>query len=114
MKFKDVTNQVMEASKGYEEIDPQMHQMFVDALAAFVKIAKEVYSGEDEGMEISSDYIKVQVFEKVFNVNLHEQLTEMVKDVLENGVDGDDINNKKVDNDLLSSIKNNIDDYLKD
>lgn len=103
---------IIEESKKFEEIDPQIHQMFMSCLGTFNQAVKEIYVNKDN---LQDDDIKIKIFEGMFNINLEEELLKMVEGILQRDNSEESINNEKnVDEELLKNIKKNIQNYLKD
>ena len=117
-KFEEVTIAIQELSKGYDEIDPQTRDIFLDTLSTYVGIIQELHEGKYEN--ISSNDVKMSIFENVFDVDLKVEFEKMVTLVVEARADGsmessqEDADIKNADVDLLANIRSNIDEYLKD
>lgn len=110
--YRDIVQAIVEASKGFEEIEPQIHNMFLDSLNIFNKAVQTVYV---EGTSLDAKDYKLKIFEKMFSIDIESELSKMVEDIVINGFEKpEDINNKNVDEDLLANIKKNIQNYLKD
>ena len=112
-KFLEVSKAVQEASEGYSEVDENMHEMFLDTFTTFINIIKELQDGAYE--DISSEEVKLAVFENIFNIDIKTAVLEIAEDAMKNRDENiSDKNELNADKDLLASIRKNFDDYLKD
>ena len=109
-RFLDITLRINEISAEYNEIDPIVGYRFQGMFRTFITLMKEA-----EGKDMTNMEMQIRVFESMFDFDFNKAVEDKVRDVLAKG-DGDtspeDIN--KIDEEILSSIKKNISEYLKD
>ena len=112
-KFLDVSTKIQEVSNGYGEIDENLQGMFLDTFSTFIGIVKELQDGAYE--DISSQQVKISVFEKLFDIDLRTTVLAIAEEgIKRNSENIDDANELNADADLLASIRENFDNYLKD
>ncbi len=111
--FENVTIEIMDVAKKYDELDPQITVLFLQMLETYVEIVKNLV--EDPELKIDTTEAKTRLFNKVFDYDVKSEFTRMLQEHLESvsatdqNSDGD-IN--KVDEDVLANIKKNIQSYL--
>jgi len=108
--FSEITQEIAEAGKQYNEIDPNLGDMFADAFVSYLKIVGRLM--EDSTAQITSNEVKMKVFGEIFKIDVEAEVVQMAAKYLEssNGNSDDDINS--IDEDILKNIKSNIQTYL--
>lgn len=126
-KFKDTTEEIIKISEGYE--DSGLRNMFLDTFVIFLEVAQNLSTGKlstgaegesDDGLtyegvdSVTDTKIKLQVFEKMFNIDLEAEMASVFEEFLNNGGGSVDSDVANADTELLDSIRSNFDKYLKD
>lgn len=126
-KFKDTTEEIIKISEGYE--DSGLRNMFLDTFVIFLEVAQNLSTGKlstgaegesDDGLtyegvdSVTDTKIKLQVFEKMFNIDLEAEMASAFEEFLNNGGGSVDSDVANADTELLDSIRSNFDKYLKD
>lgn len=126
-KFKDTTEEIIKISEGYE--DSGLRNMFLDTFVIFLEVAQNLSTGKlstgaegesDDGLtyegvdSVTDTKIKLQVFEKMFNIDLEAEMAIAFEEFLNNGGGSVDSDVANADTELLDSIRSNFDKYLKD
>lgn len=126
-RFKDTTEEIIKISEGYE--DSGLRNMFLDTFVIFLEVAQNLSTGKlstgaegesDDGLtyegvdSVTDTKIKLQVFEKMFNIDLEAEMAIAFEEFLNNGGGSVDSDVANADTELLDSIRSNFDKYLKD
>lgn len=109
-KFLEITLKINEISAEYNEIDPVVGYRFQGMFRTFISLMKMA-----ENKDMSNVETQIKVFEEMFDFDFNKAVEDKVRDVLTKDnqeTSPEDIN--KIDEEILSSIKKNISEYLKD
>jgi len=107
-KFLDITLKINKISEEYNEIDPLVGYRFQGMFRTFITLMKE-----SEGKDMTNIEMQIKVFEEMFDFDFYSEVEKKVREVLgSQDTPEEDIN--KVDDEILSSIKKNIAEYLKE
>jgi len=111
-KFLDITLRINEISEEYNEVDPIVGFRFQGMFRTFISLMKM-----SEEKDMTNLEMQVKVFEEMFNFNFEEEVEKRIRKELENcstseEMSKEDIN--KIDEEILSNIKKNIAEYLKE
>jgi len=107
-KFLDITLKINKISEEYNEIDPLVGYRFQGMFRTFITLMKE-----SEGKDMTNIEMQVKVFENMFDFDFNKEIENRVKEILI-GQDTPEEDINKVDEEILSSIKKNIAEYLKE
>ena len=108
-RFLDVSLEINELSKKYDDIDPKIGFRFQVMFRTFISLMNR-----SEGKDMSNLEAQIKVFEDMFDFDFEREVEKRVREIM---VESDkkpkeDIN--KIDDEILSNIKKNISEYLKD
>ena len=105
--FVEATEDIIETSKAYEAYG--VRELFLDTLGVFLEVTRNLGI---EAKEIGSTEVKMSIFEKMFDINIEEEIEKKVQEYIQNNTT--DADSADVDADLLKSIRSNFTEYLKD
>ena len=110
--FSDITTELIETGKEYEEISSGLSIVFLELLKTFVK-AVEV---SDENRDIDIREHKVELFEYIVGYSIEDEFKRKIENYFKEfgscntSTKVENINN--IDEDVLKSIKENMESYL--
>ena len=109
-KFLDITLRINKISEEYNEIDPLVGYRFQGMFRTFITLMKMA-----EGKDMTNLEMQIKVFEEMFDFDFDKTIEEKIRNTLSEGNSEnstEDIN--KIDEEILSNIKKNISEYLKE
>jgi len=110
--FSDITTELIETGKEYEDISSGLSIVFLELLKTFVK-AVEV---SDENRDIDIREHKVELFEYIVGYSIEDEFKRKIENYFKEfgscntSTKVENINN--IDEDVLKSIKENMESYL--
>jgi len=105
--FVEATEEIIEISKVYEAYG--VRELFLDILGVFLEVTRNLGA---EAKGISRTEVKMKIFEKMFDINIEEEIEKKVQEYIQNNTS--DADTADVDAELLESIRSNFNEYLKD
>ena len=108
--FGDITLDLIETSKEYEDVSPGLSIVFLEVLKTFVRAVET--SAANPNIDINQ--AKVEVFEYIVGYSIEDEFKRKLENYFQsqqNSCDTEEnINN--IDEDVLKSIKENMESYL--